>query len=138
MTILVLVQHGFWTRQVAWIFLIFLDPLFTTYLRPISCLFIYISYRCTFQVTVEDPKTGDTVEFPCQRWFSTSEDDGQITRELTIAGKTCFHNQKQLKMSPCVLSIFYLAKTFRPSYQSVFCEDCPANFMRKFNLAKGI
>ena len=35
-----------------------------------------------FQVTVEDPKTGETVEFPCQRWFSTSEDDGQITREL--------------------------------------------------------
>ena len=57
-----------------------------------SCLFIYISYRYTFQVTVEDPKTGDTVEFPCQRWFSTSEDDGQITRELTIAGKTCFYN----------------------------------------------
>ncbi|CAH3045073.1 unnamed protein product [Porites lobata] len=37
------------------------------------------------KVTVEDPKTGETVEFPCQRWFSTSEDDGQITRELTIA-----------------------------------------------------
>ena len=38
-----------------------------------------------FQVTVEDPKTGETVEFPCQRWFSTNEDDGQITRELARA-----------------------------------------------------
>ena len=35
-----------------------------------------------FQVAVKDPKTGDAVEFPCQRWFSTSEDDGQISREL--------------------------------------------------------
>ena len=37
------------------------------------------------QVAVEDPKTGETVEFPCQRWFSTRDDDGQITRELIRA-----------------------------------------------------
>lgn len=35
-----------------------------------------------FQVTVEDPKTGEAVDFPCRRWFSTSEDDGKISREL--------------------------------------------------------
>ena len=35
------------------------------------------------QVTIEDPTTGKAVEFPCHRWFATSEDDGQITRELT-------------------------------------------------------
>ena len=34
---------------------------------------------------VEDLKSGETVEFPCQRWFSTNDDDGQITRELTRA-----------------------------------------------------
>ena len=27
------------------------------------------------QVAVEDPKTWETVEFPCQRWFSTRDDD---------------------------------------------------------------
>lgn len=37
------------------------------------------------QVAVEDSKTGETVEFPCQRWFSTKDDDGQITRELIRA-----------------------------------------------------
>ena len=34
-------------------------------------------------MTVEDPKTGEAVDFTCQRWFSTSEDDGKISRELT-------------------------------------------------------
>ena len=34
---------------------------------------------------VEDVKSEETVEFPCQRWFSTKDDDGQITRELTRA-----------------------------------------------------
>ena len=34
------------------------------------------------QVTVEDPNTGEAVDFSCQRWFSTSEDDGKISREL--------------------------------------------------------
>ena len=34
------------------------------------------------QVTVEDPKTGDEVIFPCQRWFSTNDGDGKISREL--------------------------------------------------------
>lgn len=37
------------------------------------------------QVAVEDPKTGETVEFPCQRWFSIRDDDGQITRKLIRA-----------------------------------------------------
>ena len=36
-----------------------------------------------FQVTVEDPQAGEEVTFSCQRWFSTSDDDGKITRELT-------------------------------------------------------
>lgn len=35
------------------------------------------------KVTVEDPKTGESVDFPCRRWFSTSEDDGKISRELS-------------------------------------------------------
>jgi len=39
--------------------------------------------RIIFQVTVEDPKTGDAVDFLCRRWLSTSEDDGKISRELT-------------------------------------------------------
>ncbi|XP_074618352.1 lipoxygenase homology domain-containing protein 1-like isoform X3 [Acropora palmata] len=34
------------------------------------------------KVTVEDPKTGDVVIFPCQRWFSTNDGDGKISREL--------------------------------------------------------
>ena len=36
----------------------------------------------TKQVTVEDPKTGEDVNFSCQRWFSTNDDDGKISREL--------------------------------------------------------
>lgn len=36
----------------------------------------------TKQVTVEDPKTGEEIVFSCQRWFSTSDDDGKISREL--------------------------------------------------------
>lgn len=35
------------------------------------------------QVTVEDPNSGEAVDFTCQRWFSTSEDDGKISRELS-------------------------------------------------------
>ena len=34
------------------------------------------------QVTVEDSKTGEEVTFSCQRWFSTSDGDGKISREL--------------------------------------------------------
>ena len=34
-------------------------------------------------MTVEDPKNGESVDFPCRRWFSTSEDDGKISRELS-------------------------------------------------------
>ena len=36
----------------------------------------------TKQVTVEDPKTGEEVIFSCQRWFSTNDGDGKISREL--------------------------------------------------------
>ena len=46
---------------------------------------ITILTKATFltkQVTVEDPKTGAEVIFSCQRWFSTSDDDGKISREL--------------------------------------------------------
>ena len=39
-------------------------------------------FGLTFQVTVEDPKTGEAVDFTCQRWFSSSDDDGKISREL--------------------------------------------------------
>ena len=35
----------------------------------------------TKQVIVEDPKTGE-VTFSCQRWFSTSDGDGKISRVL--------------------------------------------------------
>ena len=35
------------------------------------------------QVTVEDPKTGEAVDFHCRRWLSKTEDDGQISRELS-------------------------------------------------------
>ena len=51
-------------------------------LKPIICTdttFI----QTGLQVTVEDPKTGKAVNFSCQRWFSTSEDDGKISRELS-------------------------------------------------------
>ena len=34
-------------------------------------------------MTVEDPNTGEAVDFTCQRWFSSSDDDGKISRELT-------------------------------------------------------
>lgn len=46
------------------------------------------------QVAVEDPKTGETVEFPCQRWFSTRDDDGQITRELIRADVLVVDDEK--------------------------------------------
>ena len=46
------------------------------------------------QVAVEDPKTGETVEFPCQRWFSTRDDDGQITRELIRADVPVVDDEK--------------------------------------------
>ena len=36
-----------------------------------------------WKVVVEDPKTGEAVDFPCRRWFSKSEDDGKISRELS-------------------------------------------------------
>lgn len=42
-------------------------------------------YWLNLQVTVEDPKTGDAVDFPCRRWFAKNEDDGQISRELSRA-----------------------------------------------------
>ena len=51
-------------------------------------------YRRIFQVVVEDLKTRDSVEFPCERWFSTSKDDGQITRELTRADSKDKGNEK--------------------------------------------
>ncbi len=47
--------------------------------------FVFFVFLLAFQVTVEDPKTGDAVDFPCRRWFSKSEDDGQISRELIRA-----------------------------------------------------
>ncbi|WAR01120.1 LOXH1-like protein, partial [Mya arenaria] len=34
------------------------------------------------RVEVDDPKMNKTYFFPCQRWLSTKEDDGQISREL--------------------------------------------------------
>ena len=40
---------------------------------------------CSFltkQVTVEDSKTGEEAIFSCQRWFSTNDGDGKISREL--------------------------------------------------------
>ena len=47
-------------------------------LEELSCFWWNYS-----QVTVEDPRTGEAVDFSCQRWFSTSDDDGQIIRELS-------------------------------------------------------
>lgn len=29
-----------------------------------------------------------TFEFPCARWLSESEDDGQISRDLVLVGNT--------------------------------------------------
>lgn len=46
---------------------------------------ILLFFCLAFQVTVEDPKTGDAVDFPCRRWFAKNEDDGQISRELIRA-----------------------------------------------------
>lgn len=37
------------------------------------------------KATVEDPSTGEAVDFPCRRWFAKNEDDGQISRELIRA-----------------------------------------------------
>lgn len=31
---------------------------------------------------MENKKTGDVYFFPCQRWLSTNDDDGQISRTL--------------------------------------------------------
>ena len=41
-----------------------------------------------WKVVVEDPKTGEAVDFPCRRWFSKSEDDGKISRELSRGDAT--------------------------------------------------
>ena len=45
----------------------------------------FISTCFLFQATVEDPNTGEAVDFPCRRWFAKNEDDGQISRELIRA-----------------------------------------------------
>jgi len=37
------------------------------------------------QVVVKD-MVNNTFEFPCNRWLSESEDDGQISRDLVLAG----------------------------------------------------
>ena len=37
--------------------------------------------------------------FPCRRWLSTSEDDGQICRELVAVDKTDFERRKSRRMS---------------------------------------
>lgn len=37
--------------------------------------------------------------FPCGRWLSTSEDDGQICRELVSVDKSEFERRKSRRMS---------------------------------------
>lgn len=37
--------------------------------------------------------------FPCHRWLSTSEDDGQICRELVPVEKSAFERRKSRRMS---------------------------------------
>eukprot|EP00056_Hartaetosiga_gracilis_P011787 m.180988 g.180988 ORF g.180988 m.180988 type:complete len:2129 (+) comp13581_c0_seq3:61-6447(+) len=38
------------------------------------------------KVEITDPSTGNTYTFPCERWLSTKEDDGQIQRILPVLG----------------------------------------------------
>ena len=40
---------------------------------------------CVFQVIIDDLDNSITYTFPCQRWLSKDEDDGQIFRDL-VAG----------------------------------------------------
>uniref|UniRef100_A0A6P8J2Q7 Uncharacterized protein LOC116306425 isoform X2 n=1 Tax=Actinia tenebrosa TaxID=6105 RepID=A0A6P8J2Q7_ACTTE len=40
------------------------------------------------KVTVEDIKSREVFEFPCERWLSTDEDDGLTSRELTWTNMT--------------------------------------------------
>ena len=39
-------------------------------------------FHFNLQVTVEDLQSGEIGTFSCQRWLSTSDGDGLITREL--------------------------------------------------------
>jgi hypothetical protein len=40
------------------------------------------------KVTIDVPSLGQNVVFPCGRWLDKAKDDGQLERELTIAGST--------------------------------------------------
>lgn len=52
------------------------------------------------QVIVDDLDMGTVFEFPCFRWFSLDEDDGQISRELILnVGPRDATNGKLLSIS---------------------------------------
>ena len=61
-----------------------------------------------FQVTVEEPSTGEAVDFPCRRWLARNEDDGQISRELIRAdGKD---GDMVVDKGQCHLCVFSIRK----------------------------
>ena len=50
-----------------------------------SPLSIAIYFSLFYQIVVKD-MANSVFEFPCTRWLSESEDDGQISRDLILAG----------------------------------------------------
>lgn len=51
---------------------------------PCYCLAKWRYQYCVFcQVVIRDGEN-QTYEFPCDRWLSESEDDGQISRDLIV------------------------------------------------------
>lgn len=50
------------------------------------------------RIEVEDKLAGKTTAFPCGRWLATSEDDGQICRELVAVDLEGFQLERQRSM----------------------------------------
>jgi hypothetical protein len=47
------------------------------------------------RIQAEDKLADKTTAFPCGRWFATSEDDGQICRELMAVDNESFQLERQ-------------------------------------------
>jgi len=66
-------------------------------------------------VEVEDSSTGAKYMFPCNRWLSKSEDDKQISRELTCSNLPSPKVKSKISML-CIVSCSMCFVLFRDSW----------------------
>ena len=52
-------------------------------MKSVKTLFCFVLFF-SIQIEMEDINTGELLEFPCNRWMSREEDDGEICRELPV------------------------------------------------------